>query len=409
MTEWLKQSTAVTLKLGPFVDSADAVTAETTLTIAQADVRLSKNGGDIAQKNDATSATHDEGGWYDVPVNTTDTNTLGRLLVSVQESGALPVWKEYMVVPGQVWDSLFGADALQVHAVEMSAGLITASVIATDAIDADAIADNAINAGAIASDAITAAKIADGAIDAATFATGAITATAIAADAITAAKVADGTIDAATFAGGAINAAAIASGAITNAKFAAGAIDATAIADGAIDANTFAAGAINAAAIATNAIDADALATDAVTEIQSGLSTLSMSTALPGSPTADTVGDALKRSSVGIPLSAAGASGGLATYDDVNLGVVFGTVDDTTPADDNFTGNSALEDTIDDYYTGRFLIFTSNDLGARKISSYTASTRTFQFTGTTEQDADAPFDAAPANGASFVIFGFHGA
>ena len=61
--QFLKQSTAATIKLGPFVDDGDGKTAETGLTISQADIRLSKNGGDIAQTNDATGATHDELGY----------------------------------------------------------------------------------------------------------------------------------------------------------------------------------------------------------------------------------------------------------------------------------------------------------------------------------------------------------
>ncbi|MCK4444174.1 MAG: hypothetical protein KAW09_06500, partial [Thermoplasmata archaeon] len=77
--QWLKQSTAITLKIGPFIDDTDGKTAETGLTIAQADVRLSKNGGNIAQKNEATSCTHDELGVYGCPLDTTDTGTLGRL------------------------------------------------------------------------------------------------------------------------------------------------------------------------------------------------------------------------------------------------------------------------------------------------------------------------------------------
>jgi hypothetical protein len=119
MKYWLKQSTAVTIKLGPFVDSTDGVTAETALTISQADIRLSKNGGDIAQSNNAAGATHDELGYYDIPLDTTDTNTLGTLKVMVSESGALPVWADFMVVPANVWDSLFGADRLQVDTREL--------------------------------------------------------------------------------------------------------------------------------------------------------------------------------------------------------------------------------------------------------------------------------------------------
>lgn len=141
---WLKQSTAVTVKIGPFVDDTDGKTAETGLTISQADIRLSKNGGNIAQSNNSAGATHDELGYYDVPLDTTDTNTLGTLRVLISESGALPVWQDFMVVPANVWDSLFGADKLQVHADEITAGLITAAAIATGAIDADAVAADAV-------------------------------------------------------------------------------------------------------------------------------------------------------------------------------------------------------------------------------------------------------------------------
>ena len=50
----LKQSTAVTVKLGPFLDASDGVTAETALTISQSDVILSKNFGAFAQKGDTS-------------------------------------------------------------------------------------------------------------------------------------------------------------------------------------------------------------------------------------------------------------------------------------------------------------------------------------------------------------------
>ena len=109
MPAWLKQSTAVDIALGPFVDSTDGFTAETGLTLAQADIRLKKNAGAWAQKNDATSATHEEAGWYECELDATDTNTLGILIVAVNETGALPVWREFMVVPANVYDSLVSA------------------------------------------------------------------------------------------------------------------------------------------------------------------------------------------------------------------------------------------------------------------------------------------------------------
>lgn len=120
MAQWLKQSTSITVKIGPFVDDADGVTPEESLTITQPDVRLSKNGGAFAQKAAAQTLSHDENGWYGLTLDTDDTDTLGRLRVHIAESGALPVWHEFMVVPANIWDSMFGADNLQVDAVEIS-------------------------------------------------------------------------------------------------------------------------------------------------------------------------------------------------------------------------------------------------------------------------------------------------
>lgn len=131
MSYWLKQSTAVTIKFGPFVDENDGKTAETGLTIAQADIRLSKNGGNIAQTNNATGGTHDELGFYDIPLDTTDTGTLGSLLVAVHESGALPVFQYFMVVPANVWDSMFGADKLDVSVTQWL-GTAPAALVDTD-------------------------------------------------------------------------------------------------------------------------------------------------------------------------------------------------------------------------------------------------------------------------------------
>ena len=107
---YLKQSTAATIKLGPFVDDSDGKTAETGLTISQADIRLSKNGGDIAQTHNSAGATHDKLGYYNVPLDTTDTNTLGTLKVIVSESGALPVFADFMVITAEAYDTLCGTD-----------------------------------------------------------------------------------------------------------------------------------------------------------------------------------------------------------------------------------------------------------------------------------------------------------
>lgn len=105
--QYLKADTAVTKKLGPFVDKDDGNTTEEALTISQADIRLSKNGGAFAQTNNAAGATHDENGWYGVPLNATDTDTEGTLMVAIHESGALPVWREFTVLSAEIYESLY--------------------------------------------------------------------------------------------------------------------------------------------------------------------------------------------------------------------------------------------------------------------------------------------------------------
>lgn len=117
---YLKQSTSVDVAIGPFLDETDGKTAETALTITQPDIRLKKNGGAWAQKNAAQTLSHEEAGWYEVTLDSTDTNTLGHLIVAVHESGALPVWKEFTVLPANVYDSLVsGSDYLQVDAIQV--------------------------------------------------------------------------------------------------------------------------------------------------------------------------------------------------------------------------------------------------------------------------------------------------
>ena len=126
---FLRQSTAVDVLIGPFVDSTDGDTAETALTIAAADVRLSKNGQNMAAKNDATACVHDEEGMYNCELDATDTNTVGSLVLLVHESGALHVRHEYQVLEEAVYDALFDAGAtgdLDVNVASISGDSVAA-------------------------------------------------------------------------------------------------------------------------------------------------------------------------------------------------------------------------------------------------------------------------------------------
>jgi hypothetical protein len=109
MAQWLKQSTQYVARIGPFVDATNGVTPETGVTLGAADqAELLKETGATVDISAATfAAITGVGGWYDLTLTTSHTDTLGRLVVIIQdESVCLPVWKEFLVVPANVFESL---------------------------------------------------------------------------------------------------------------------------------------------------------------------------------------------------------------------------------------------------------------------------------------------------------------
>lgn len=121
MSMWLRQSTASQeILLGPFLDDTDGKTAETALTISNTDIKLWKEGATTEANKNSGGATHIASGRYYAVLDATDTNTLGKLEVNVHESGALPVRREFMVLPANVYDSLvLGTDNLQVDTTQI--------------------------------------------------------------------------------------------------------------------------------------------------------------------------------------------------------------------------------------------------------------------------------------------------
>src|SRR5690606_5943238 len=121
MAERLRFQTAANIKMGPFVDRGDGASPETGLSISLSNVQVSKNGGAFAQKHQSSAPTHDVDGWYLVALDTGDTDTLGRLTVKIHDSGALPVWRHFEIVPQPVYDAeVLGTGNLQVETVAFS-------------------------------------------------------------------------------------------------------------------------------------------------------------------------------------------------------------------------------------------------------------------------------------------------
>lgn len=120
----LKQSTAATVHLGPFVDKTDQVTPEAGLAGGTVDeLAIYKHGATSAVDiRSSANLTHRAGGVYTVELSATDTNTAGHLILYARDDDVcLPVWAECMVLPANVYDALVaGADLLQVDIAQIS-------------------------------------------------------------------------------------------------------------------------------------------------------------------------------------------------------------------------------------------------------------------------------------------------
>lgn len=127
MTIPLRQSTAVDVLIGPFVDSTNGYDAETGVSPS---VKLSKNGQALAAKNDATTPVHDSDGYYNCEFDTTDTDTVGSLVAIVPGSAThLPVRHEFVVLDEVSYDALYASAATLL--TDKDVGLIYKGTVTT--------------------------------------------------------------------------------------------------------------------------------------------------------------------------------------------------------------------------------------------------------------------------------------
>lgn len=100
----LAQFQTHTIKMGPFLNISD-LQPNTELTITPADVLVSKNWGPLHAKEESSSGSHDENGWYDITIGfdegsegACDTDLEGPLTVTVNKPGVLPVSREFVII-----------------------------------------------------------------------------------------------------------------------------------------------------------------------------------------------------------------------------------------------------------------------------------------------------------------------
>ncbi len=118
----IKQSTTAYPLVFLMVSSTDHVTAVTGITPT---VTISKAGGTFASPSGTVSEIAN--GWYKVAGNTTDSNTLGPIILHATGTGADPSNEVYEVVA-------YDPQSSTVTVGSMSANTITASAVATDAV-----------------------------------------------------------------------------------------------------------------------------------------------------------------------------------------------------------------------------------------------------------------------------------
>jgi len=133
---FLRKSTASQeVMIGPFLDEDDGKTVESP-SIAVSDVKLSKAGGNFANKNSG-GGTEKTNGFYLITLDATDTDTVGELCISVKESGCMSVFKYMQVLEQDAYDSLFASSANLITKIDAIDTVVDAIKVVTDAISSN--------------------------------------------------------------------------------------------------------------------------------------------------------------------------------------------------------------------------------------------------------------------------------
>jgi hypothetical protein len=154
----LKQSTATNIIIGPFLDDADYKTPETALDVtgfnfdiykgvSKSDITITASGG-------SNDCVHVANGYYNCELTTGDTDTLGRFRVTVNVTGALPIWEDYRVEAQDTagYSTVTIKDGTGTGEIDTNAGAV---VSATTCGTCTALGANSVSASALATDAVT--------------------------------------------------------------------------------------------------------------------------------------------------------------------------------------------------------------------------------------------------------------
>lgn len=139
--QFVKQSTSSIIAVGPFVDASDGFTPETGVTLGAADAaEMIKH--DAASVTDLSSNTFTAitgaDGLYNLTLTSGQLSDLGRCTVYIADTSVCrPVRIELMVLPANVYDSLFSTDYLQVDVLQINGNASSGFLSGTTALNSD--------------------------------------------------------------------------------------------------------------------------------------------------------------------------------------------------------------------------------------------------------------------------------
>lgn len=128
----LKQSTARTIPVGPFMDPTDG-SPETSLTVTSVDGTLFKATGTASDLGAITASAgsndmvHQDDGMYSLEITAANTDTAGDLTLCLFIADALVFKETYNVLPANIYDSKYSTDKLEVDAVLVDGQTATAT------------------------------------------------------------------------------------------------------------------------------------------------------------------------------------------------------------------------------------------------------------------------------------------
>ena len=133
MSQLLRQSTQIKVRIGPAVAVGDGFTPVTTLSLSSADEAelLKADGAATVSISGATfAAITGADGWYDLTLTTSHTDTVGTLDVVINDDSLiLPIFARFQVVEEAVFDAYFAASATGVPALLANMGSAAPGIV----------------------------------------------------------------------------------------------------------------------------------------------------------------------------------------------------------------------------------------------------------------------------------------